>query len=152
MKKVYIKNNIDERGFGSCFSSEQEMENWINSCKKNNSWGKPERWLSIAQMEEYEKLITPIEFRAKAKGREEDEEVIEYHLPTDYTIEIIDLDQDYDYLLSERNRKVRAEMPTMDEVAEAIFEKFAENRSEKFEALQEKRVSVKAKYPKPVKA
>lgn len=156
MKKIIVKNNITQQVYQMSqedFSSEEKLLEKRDKLIEINAWGKPERWLTLEQMEEYEKSITPIDQRLieyqPAPGELID--TIEYLLPADYTIEIIDLPQSYDWQLQECYRKRKAEYPTIEELAEALMEKFGENRPEKFEQLQAKRLATKSKFPKPSK-
>lgn len=70
-------------------------------------------------------------------------------LKAEYEITITDLTKDAGWLLSECLRKRKAEYPTVEEIVEALMEKYGENRPEKFAELHAKRMAVKLKYPKP---
>jgi hypothetical protein len=65
-----------------------------------------------------------------------------------YTIEIVDLDQDSSYQADLVRQKRAAEYPTIIECIEALLESLTENRPEKLEEIKTRRAAVKAKYPK----
>ena len=149
MKKIIVRNLIDKRVWGEGAIYDDNQEKIFQENINNKTYGKPERWVRVDQLEDYEKTITPLETRESLDH--DGKTFTEVKLPSDYTVEITDLEKDYDYLLSKCLQDRSKEMPKGDEVIEAIFEKFAENRSEKFDSLQLKRVEIKLKYPKPNK-
>ena len=67
--------------------------------------------------------------------------------PDGYVVEIIDLDVDYDYQLAKCIEQRKAEYPTSEDFLNAYFDD-----QSKLADLQSKRLEIKAKYPKPVKA
>jgi hypothetical protein len=69
-------------------------------------------------------------------------------LRAEYTIEIIDLDQDLEYLLQQCHAKRKAEYPSLGEFADA-FVKMQNGDSSQMEAYVASCLAVKAKYPKP---
>jgi hypothetical protein len=69
-------------------------------------------------------------------------------LPAEYSIEIIDLDQDPEYLLQQCHAKRQAEYPSLGEFADA-FVKMQNGDSSQMEAYVAACMAVKAKYPKP---
>lgn len=71
--------------------------------------------------------------------------------PQDYTMEVIDLDVDYNFLLEQCQRERAQEYPSLTSCVEAIMEALTEGRSDKLNELAASRLAVKSKYPKPVK-
>lgn len=69
-------------------------------------------------------------------------------LPAEYTIEIIDLDQDPEYLLQQCHAKRQAEYPSLGEFADA-FVKMQNGDASQMEVYVAACLAVKAKYPKP---
>jgi hypothetical protein len=69
-------------------------------------------------------------------------------LKAEYSIEIIDLDQDPEYLLQQCHAKRQAEYPSLGEFADA-FVKMQNGDSLQMEAYVTACMAVKAKYPKP---
>lgn len=65
----------------------------------------------------------------------------------DYSVQIINLDTDYDYQLSLILDKRRAEYPTAEQFLDAYFD----GGEAGIEQLRKLRLAVKAKYPKPIK-
>ena len=66
-------------------------------------------------------------------------------LKAQYSIEIVDLDQDPQYQLEQAIAKRKAEYPSAEEFMNAFFD----GGDEAIAALQAKRLEIKAKYPKP---
>jgi hypothetical protein len=157
----------------------EDPTNWINNCINTNSWGKPERWVLAKELmengnpeepehwmwhsEHYEDsdvLQTEIRIRKYIVNEinelghtievEKEESQNWVLLKADYTIEIIDLDNDYDWLLSECHRKRRAEYPPITELGDALYWKENGNESKYIEYMS-KCDNVKKKYPLPVK-
>ena len=69
-------------------------------------------------------------------------------LKADYTIEVIDLDTDYDWLLSECHRKRKAEYPPYENYLDAIVK----NDEEQKQDYINKCLEVKRKYPLPIRS
>jgi hypothetical protein len=69
-------------------------------------------------------------------------------LKAEYSIEIIDLDQDPEYLLQQCHIKRQAEYPSLGEFADA-FVKMQNGDPSQMEAYVGACMAVKAKYPKP---
>jgi hypothetical protein len=66
-------------------------------------------------------------------------------LKAEYTIEIIDLDQNPEWLLSQCIAKRKAEYPSAEEFLNAFFD----GGQTALDALADMRLVIKAKYPKP---
>lgn len=60
MKKVLVKNNVNNRQFQSFFETQEEAQSWIDHHVKNNSWGKPER-VVLQEVCSEEQLATALE-------------------------------------------------------------------------------------------
>jgi hypothetical protein len=170
--KVYDKQNkliSDENKY--------ENENdFINYIVSTNYFGKPERWVLAKKLmengnseelehwmwhsEHYEDsdvLQTEIRIRKYIVNelnelghtieveKEENENWV--LLKADYTIEIIDLDSDYDWLLSECHRKRKAEYPDSGEFLDSIVKGDEEQK----QMYIDKCLEVKLKYPKPIR-
>lgn len=69
-------------------------------------------------------------------------------LRSEYTVEIVDLDQDPVYLLQQCHAKRQAEYPSLGEFADS-FVKMQNGDSSQMEAYVSTCLAVKAKYPKP---
>jgi len=63
----------------------------------------------------------------------------------EFTVEVIDISQDHDFLLSECIKNRKAEYPTMEDFMNAYFD----GGEIAVQELQNKRLAIKAKYPKP---
>ena len=71
-------------------------------------------------------------------------------LKADYTIEIIDLEKDYDYLLQQCYENRKKEYPPIEDLAGSLFWK-EQGDSSKYDEYIKKCEEVKSKYPKPIK-
>ena len=122
MKKVTIKNLAGIQTHGA------QMEDptaWITECVAGNYWGLPER--------------PELDEQGQPTG------VV---LPAEYTISIVDLDQDPEYLLQQCHAKRQAEYPSLGEFADA-FVKMQSGDSSQMEAYVAACMAVKVKHPKP---
>jgi hypothetical protein len=70
---------------------------------------------------------------------------LSFGLPDEYSIEIIDTSYDFELQDCIKNRK--SEYPTMEEFMNAYFD----GGEMAVHDLQQKRLAIKAKYPKPIK-
>lgn len=147
MKKISIKNKQGIKTHGA------EMENpteWIADCVSKNVWGKPERW-----QQEYKKGTSPIwvePYDLEDVIDEEDRpdsvtgELVHFvKLKAEYTIEIIDITYEHDLDLCIQARI--AEYPDLGAFLNAFFD----GGQAALDELAEKRLAIKAKYPKPIK-
>jgi hypothetical protein len=162
MKKVIIKNKKGLQTHGSEMADPTE---WIASCVAGNVWGKHERIVDDIQgsydpADVIEKFtvtikepviayeIKPDESGNMVEAPFEMEPGIYEHkvkLKAEYTIEIEDIT--YEYELNEVISKRKSEYPTMEEFMNAYFD----GGEVAVQDLQNKRLGIKAKYPKPVK-
>jgi hypothetical protein len=144
MKKVIIKNLAGVQTHGATM---KDPTAWIAECVASCAWGLPERW-----------VLHKDELMAEAY---DDADVLEEEmrdldgvaqkfvkLKAEYSIEIIDLDQDPEYLLQQCHAKRQAEYPSLGEFADA-FVKMQNGDSLQMEAYVTACMAVKAKYPKP---
>ena len=110
--------------------------------------GKPERWVihkDEPMAEAYDDADVLEEKVEQDIGGVERKMV---KLKAEYTIEIIDLDQDTEYLLQQCHAKRQAEYPSLGEFADA-FVKMQNGDASQMEAYVAACLAVKAKYPKP---
>lgn len=177
MKKVNIyKKDGSIRSPDNMYEDPTE---WINNCITNNSWGLPERWVQAKELmkngnpdepehwmwhsEHYEdsdvlqteeRIFEHIEYELNDLGHtieiKKQRKETWVKLKADYIIEIIDLDNDYDYLLKECHTKRLQEYPSLSELADALYWKENGNES-KYKEYIKKCDEVKKKYPKPIK-
>ena len=118
---------------------------FINSNK--HLFGKPERWV-LTDSESYEPSdVLQTEERISENTGESSSWIL---LKAEYTIEIIDLDQDYDWLLSECHRKRKTEYPPITELGDSLYWK-ENGDSSKYQNYINKCDEVKKKYPLPIK-
>ena len=174
MKKVSIVNIKNNHSFEATLENPTE---WINDCIINNYWGKPERWVHAKELmengnpnepehwmwhseyyEESDVLQTEERTRSYIVNEvnelghtievQKDEKETWVLLKADYTIEIIDLDNDYDWLLSECHRKRKAEYPKIEDWMDAMVK----NDEQQKQDYIDKCLQVKSKYPKPLRS
>lgn len=154
--KVYDKEN-------KLISDENKYENendFINHIVSTNYFGKPERWV-LQNSEPYNKehvIKTKTQNRKyivneiNELGHTIEVEKIEKEkwvlLKADYTIEIIDLDKDYDYLLNECHTKRKSEYPPIEDYLDSIVK----NDEIQKQNYIDKCLQVKSKYPKPIRS
>lgn len=103
--------------------------------------GKPERWVlhkDEPMAESYDDADVLEEKIEQIDGVD----VKHVKLKAEYTVEIVDLDQDPAWLLEQCIAKRKAEYPTAEEIFNALFDGGMDD-------LQAKRLAIKAKYPKP---
>jgi hypothetical protein len=122
MKKIIIKSLSEVKVAGATM---EDPAAWIAEGVAANWWGLPER-------PELDEMGEPTGVM----------------LPAEYSIEIIDLDQDPEYLLQQCHAKRQAEYPSLGEFADA-FVKMQNGDSLQMEAYVTACMAVKAKYPKP---
>jgi hypothetical protein len=144
MKQIKIINHKTNRSYGATFN---DPSDWIESCILKNSWGKPERWV-LENSESYnESDVLEEELIINEDTGDTETMVL---LKADYTIEIIDLEKDYDYLLQQCYENRKKEYPIIEELANALFWK-EQGDSSKYNEYIKKCEEVKMKYPKPIK-
>lgn len=137
-------------------SDEQSFIDWRDQCISVNCWGKPER--EIVEFSEYYGETDVLSRRSEetfpavydGETLVSEAVIVNYvTLKKEYVIEEIPLDNDPQWLLQECYRNRQLEYPTIQEIAEALMEKFGENKNDKFDLLHSRRVATKLKYPKP---
>jgi hypothetical protein len=176
MKNIKIYNKYNELISNNNLIENEKLEEKIEYIKNGNFFGKPERWVLAKELmengnseepehwmwhsEHYEDsdvLKTEIRVRKYIVNElndlghtievEKEESQNWVLLRADYTIEIIDLDKDYDWLLSECHRKRKAEYPDSSDYLDAIV-KGDEVQKQMY---IDKCLEVKLKYPKPIR-
>ena len=154
MKKVCIVNIKNNQTFQNI--SENPTE-WINDCIINNYWGKPERWVRAKELMENGNPEEPEHWMWHSEYYEEsdiletelviDEDTGDTHtlvlLKADYTIEVIDLETDYDYQLQQCYENRKREYGDIEKQLGEIFDNF--------DKWKDRITKVKQKIPKPIK-
>ena len=177
MKLINVKNKNSELISSNNKIENLFCDEFILININNGSWGKPERWVRAKELmengnpnepehwmwhseyyEESDVLQTEERTRSYIVNEvnelghtievEKEEKETWVLLKADYTIEIIDLDADYDWLLSECHRKRKAEYPPMENYLDAIVK----NDEQQKQDYIDKCLEVKSKYPKPVRS
>jgi hypothetical protein len=160
MKKVIIKNPL---GVQTHRAEMEEPAAWIAECVAVNAWGKPERSVlhkDELMAEEYDDAdVLEEEMRELTPAIDAvlDEQGVEVSpavpavmqkyvkLKAEYTVEITDLDQDSSWLLEQCHAKRKAEYPSVEE----LWHAFMDEGQQGLDRLQQVRLAIKAKYPKP---
>jgi len=158
MKKVIIKNKLGVAGWGAEMA---DPTAWIAECVASDAWGKPERWVlhkdePVAEayddtdvLEEKLHELTPaIEAVLDDQGVEVSPAVPAVmqklvKLRAEYTVIVEDITTQYE--LDQAIIKRKAEYPTAEEFMNAFFD----GGDDAIASLQEKRLLIKQKYPKP---
>jgi hypothetical protein len=174
--KIYNKQNqlISD---GNKYENENDFLDYVIS---SNYFGKPERWVLAKELmengnpNEPEHWMWHSEYYEGSDVLQTEERTISFivnevnelgetvevqkdkvetwvKLKADYTIEIIDLDQDYDWLLSECHTKRRNEYPPITELGDALYWKEQGNDSKYIEYINKCDI-VKKKYPLPIRS
>jgi hypothetical protein len=135
-------------GVESVYTSEiDDFSEVIALNSVSEKWGKPERWVlhkDEPMAEAYDEADV-----LEEEMRDLDGVAQKFvKLKAEYSIEIIDLDQDPEYLLQQCHAKRQAEYPSLGEFADA-FVKMQNGDSLQMEAYVTACMAVKAKYPKP---
>jgi hypothetical protein len=158
MKKIIIKNLAGIQTHGAVMDDPTE---WIALCVAQNAWGKPERVVlhkdelgaepydDADVLEEIQVELQPaIDAVLDDQGVEVSPAVPaviqkQVKLKAEYTVEIEDITAEHE--LQQVIAKRKAEYPSAEEFLNAYFDGGDEAVAE----LQAKRLSIKAKYPKP---
>ena len=135
-------------GVESVYTSEiDDFSEVIALNSVSEKWGKPERWVlhkDEPMAEAYDDADVLEEEMRDLDGVAQKW----VKLKAEYSIEIIDLDQDPEYLLQQCHAKRQAEYPSLGEFADA-FVKMQNGDPSQMEAYVGACMAVKAKYPKP---
>ena len=126
VRKIKISKNNKEIS-KTKFELEEELNNWINFHIQQNTFGLPER----------------PEFALNEQTGEM--EPTGNILPAEYEIVIENLEENPQWLLEQAIQKRRLEYPSAEEFLNAFFD----GGDEALEALKNKRLQIKSKYPKP---
>lgn len=138
MKKIIIK---DKDGVQKAGAESVDPTNWIAEGVAQNWWGKPERWVlhkDEPMAEVYDEADVLEERLTQEESMPSRKEV---RLKAEYSIEIVDISQEH--ALREVIAKRIAEYPSAADFLNAFFDGGLEE-------LREKRLAIKAKYPKPI--
>ena len=174
MKQVKIYNKQNIQIFGANLQ-ENEIDSWLQiigeakgkserwvlakELMENGNPEEPEHWMwhseyyeesDVLQTEERTRIYIVNEINKLGHTIEVEKEEKETWvlLRADYTIEVIDLDQDYDWLLSECHRKRKEEYPPYEDYLDAIVK----NDEQQKQDYIDKCLQVKSKYPKPIRS
>lgn len=175
MKNIRIYNKQNELiSDGNKYENENDF---INHIVSTNYFGLPERWVRAKELMEngnpeepehwmwhseyYEEndvlqteertrsyIVSEINELGHTIEVQKEEKETWVLLRADYTIEIIDLENDYDWLLSECHRKRKAEYPKIEDWMDAMVK----NDEQQKQNYIDKCLEVKSKYPKPVRS
>lgn len=150
MKKAVFKK-LD--GSEICHRIEEDPTAYIEQCAQTNHWGKAPRWVR-AKIPQGELFIFPDETYAEEDILEwrtdtiMSEQINMVHLRGEYTVTIVDLDQDPAYLLEQCHKNRKAAYPSLGEFADA-FVKLQGGDSTQMTAYVAACNAVKTLYPKP---
>jgi hypothetical protein len=144
----------------------EDPQSKLDALLESGACGKPERWVlhkdepmaeAYDDADVLEEIIEEIQPAVEAVLDDQGVEVSpavaavtqkKVKLKAQYSIEIIDLDQDPEYLLQQCHAKRQAEYPSLGEFADA-FVKMQNGDASQMEAYVTACLAVKAKYPKP---
>lgn len=149
MFKVLVK---DKNGKEIASAQAVEVQSWIDAAVRTNTWGKPERWQKEYKKGESNPAIIPPYDKRDVIDQEDRPDELDptklvhwVKLRADYTIEVTDIT--YEHNLAQCYMKRIENYPTFGDFLNAFFD----GGPEEIQALQDKRLEVKAMYPKPEK-
>jgi hypothetical protein len=103
MFKVKItKQGIETHG--ARFPTQEGADAWIASNVANNSWGLPERWLTQVEADLAGVVISNQESRVRGQD-DMGQDILEYKIPAEYTVEISDATAEYQAELDEQESR-----------------------------------------------
>ena len=165
-----FKINITKQGVltnSATFQTREELDSWLSQGVSGNWFGKSahtvEQLVSEAKPAIYEEQEVEIPAVLDEEGNELEPAKVELQsvlveeakeavyetieVPAEYEVEIIDLNQDYGYLLAQVHSNRKAEYPPMEDYLDAIVK----GDQEQIDEYIAKCLAVKVKYPLPVK-
>ena len=158
MKRIIIRNLL---GTQTHSAEMDDPQAWIDACVGQNVWGKPERWIPASEPHDPADVIESenreVQPAIDAVLDEEGEELSPaipaiteewVKLRAEYTVSVIDLKEDAEWLLQECHRKRLMEYPSLGEFADA-FVKLHSGDSSQMDEYVAKCLAVKEKNPKP---
>ena len=158
MKNIKVYNKKDQ--LISDYNHYENENDFINFMISNNYFGKTQRWI-LQNSEDYDlEDILNQETRIIETGIIDQNPDGSFSPQTrnetwvliraDYRFEVVDLDHNYEWLLSEVHRKRKAEYPPITELGDSLYWKENGDPS-KYDLYIKKCDEVKKKYPLPVK-
>lgn len=144
MYKLSIKNEVNGREYGSTWESQSEKNEYLDKLIAKQSWGKNER--KINEDEISEELRSRIISTEVIEATEDQPEQIIHLVKADYVITEEDLSLDKEFRNKQKIEARKKEYRSIEEVIHIILDHGI--MSEEFQALQDERNAIKAKYPK----
>jgi len=144
MYKLSIKNEVNNREYGSTWESLTEKNEYLDKQIAKQSWGKNER--KINEDEISEELRSRIISTEVIEATEDQPEQIIHLVKADYVITEEDLSLDKEFRNKQKIEARKKEYRSIEEVIHIILDNGI--MSEEFQALQDERNAIKAKYPK----
>lgn len=140
MKKVIVKNLADVQTHGAEMT---EPQAWVAECVASNAWGLPERWVPAQEDIDPADILESEMREVKPATDDAPAEMQEWvKLRAEYQIEIVDISAEHALRQTLAARK--AEYPSPEEFLNAFFD----GGDEALEELRQRRLAIKAKYPK----
>jgi len=144
MYKLSIKNEVNNREYGSTWESLTEKNEYLDKQIAKQSWGKNER--KINEDEISEELRSRIISTEVIEATEDQPEQIIHLVKADYVITEEDLSLDKEFRNKQKIEARKKEYRSIEEVIHIILDNGI--MSEEFQALQDERNAIKAKYQK----
>lgn len=154
MKKIILRNRLNTIPDWSAIVEDDQVQSWIDSEVNSRPWCKLSHWsleavdyaLATREVEDSPAVVEEIdELGNITKEAEPAVTHIEYLHPDSYSVEIIDLESNYEWLLSECHRKRKAEYPQVQDYLDGVVK----NDQVQIDSYIAACLAVKAKYPKP---
>ena len=142
MKRVDIVNNVNGLLFSGTFDDDSKMQTWIDLCIDKDFWGQKERTKDADALTQEEQLQTPIStqtIQREVLGNIVD--ILTITLPAEYTVSIIDLEADADYLLEKCYKERKEAYGPLDAQLDEIYHDI--------DAWKARLAAIKLAIPKP---
>lgn len=144
MYKLNVVNEIDGREYNYAPRTKEDRDRTLNKLIGREYWGKNER--KINEDEISEELRSRIIGTEVIEATEDQPEQIIHLVKADYVITEEDLSLDKDFRNKQKIEARKKEYRSIEEVIHIILDNGI--MSEEFQALQDERNAIKAKYPK----
>jgi hypothetical protein len=140
MKKITVKK-LDSTLIHE--SIEQEINQaWLDQNIESGAWGKKARWLPEFLEGVESREVATGETLISEEGLEYAASITEYLHPQEFTVDIKDLSQDYDFLLAQCYERRKKKYGTIEEQVDMMYHGTWKDHVKK----------VKDEEPKPIKA
>ena len=144
--KIEVTNELNNKTYGASFATLEEANAWKDSCISKNSFGKPQRYVTLLEGESL-----PAELESRVIGTEviaatelEDEKTLK-EVKADYVITQTNQNLSKTFRNASKKESRKSEYPSLEEVLHIILDHGLD--SQEMINLQTLRQSIKDSYP-----